>query len=178
MYEQVHDIQLYLTGSIIRINRTPIYIRGTDDGRKAPVIHIVRLKDGKQDKISINDERLNFLPVPLGYVPTEEDPTYISRQPLRKWKQGLSNENIRILGGHERSRIGFPEFHKVLDATIRGKRKGYEEAIEEGGSFHREFFVMADILFYKGREIGSINKGDAILEPSYDYLSTYLEELK
>ena len=149
MYDNVQDAQRYLDHSIIRIRKTPILVRGCYEVDGEVLLSIRYLRSGKQRTIPIKDKSLNFKPVPLGYGVDSRGSTFFAyRQPRRKWKQGLHQESLSF----QRNLIGKVRIDSRLDKvalanTIQGRFKSFEEALEEGGVFHRFFQVTLSQLF-------------------------------
>lgn len=125
---------------------------------------------------------LNVLPVPLGYINFENTAVYTCRKPARKWKQGLTSDNLYFVGGGNKIREAwpFPSLEKTINnvypsvdvaAKVAKKNQSY-------CAFHRDFAVSSgQQLCYKGVVVGDINGKDVTLSRQYEYLVEYLEEV-
>ncbi len=95
----------YLRHTLIRVAGHPVYVTDVQNGRGRGVsIDIGYVKadhpEGKTVYIDSMDNAVDMTPVPLGmvrhYNGTYWSAVHISRYPSRKWKIGLSRENISI----------------------------------------------------------------------------------
>jgi hypothetical protein len=136
-------------------------------------------KLSNQEPISLTLEEIDLTPVRLGLIDTEEwGAVYITRLPVRGWKQGLSPESFTVFyPGKELPRLSFPIWG--LYDTIQRNYCTYDEALEKAKStgLSRPFSPKFSVgpqgeLYYKCLQVGK-NKE---LDPEFFYLEQYLDE--
>ncbi len=181
MYENGADAKQYLRNSIIRHKGEPVMMEDIEGVRGTPKLYLRSLKTRDVEIVRIDSPEIDFSPVPLGYGEVEGEGTfYAARRPHRRWKQGLSQENLGMLGNSVGIDLGRNRDLKALRNTILGKFKAFKLAAKEVGPFHREFsvYIVGRVkhLEYKGRRVGSINDGRPSLEEKFNYLENLLEE--
>lgn len=95
-----------LSRSIINYKDKPHYVYRVPDGggttaniELGPVSKMRRLGDGSASdlfRVSVADKHLSFSPISLGYVNYDGVAYYLMRAPIRRSRQGLSEEGVRI----------------------------------------------------------------------------------
>jgi hypothetical protein len=136
----------------------------------------MHLEDGYYKQYKLTD--LSLLPVKLGYMNTPYDGAcYMSRTPLRSWKQGLSAEAIVITTANPNLDMSWP--YTPLFHTITRNYPSYDDAykqaleIEKTVAFSPYFAVDHEKnLYYKGEHVGN----NLELHPSCHFLLQYLNE--
>lgn len=192
----------YLRASVIRVDNKPVYVMDVvmSDGRKIDnplLLQYTPLEDINEDvrTLPLKDERVDMNPVPLGFLNylNEDGYTsyYISRFPSRKWKIGLSKENISVMmpGGYEADRYivqkVFPT--KLMVNTIIGKYPSVKQIItgfkRHRGSraFSRRFTITDQLtVYYKTLEkpVGQVDSGKSTIKlfDEFFYLREVLKE--
>jgi hypothetical protein len=158
-----------------------------DDDEQPPVIgeildvedvmcNCMHLEDGYYKQYKLTE--LDLLPVKLGYMNTPYDGAYyMSRTPLRGWKQGLSAESMVITTANPNPDISWP--YTSLFHTITRKYPSYDDAykqaleIEKTVAFSPYFAVDHEKnLYYKAEHVGN----NLELHPSCHFLLQYLNE--
>lgn len=191
-----------LRASIIRIADKPVYVMDVvaSEPRKinSPLlIQYSPLANINEDveTIPLKDIKVDMNPVKLGFCNYLHDEGYasyyVSRYPTRKWKIGLSRENISVMmpGGYEADKyvIGklFPT--KLLAATINNRYPSVKEIIKGFNrysgtrAFSRRFTITSELrVYYKTTEqsVGIVkqDKGTISLFDDFFYLKEVLKE--
>jgi len=196
----------YLSASVIRLGTLPVYIvHAGFAGPARCILTYVPVGDTYEKRTEVSLNALDLTPVSLGFlvrkVPSKKGigaifkTSIISRLPIRAWKIGLSNENIRVDILNE---TGDREYESILVSkelrdTINGKYCNLQEAKTllslEGISgiipFHRHFALEKSnkggfsLLHYRHKKvpIGEINGDGVSLNKSFRFLNEALEEV-
>lgn len=189
----------YLRGSVIRVDDEPIYVHdvqhGEGRGNKGMSIEysVIREGLGKVFHIDVADKKVDMTPVPLGMCSYHDGDSfrcyYIMRLPVRKWKIGLTKENIDILTVQTGQNAGgainmlFPQ--TFLVDCIEGKYVGLTEAIKALKRrrgvipFSRRFAIDHEhSVWYKGHNlsVGWFENGQVNLDKDHTYLSEIMME--
>lgn len=187
MYDNERDAKRYLQDSVIRVGKKPIYVSSIFTVRGKQTVKYFPLGSYQTKIIALDDEDLNFNPVPLGYGKScrgYPSVGYFHRYPARMWKQGLSWDSLKILTNEEgyffyniREDI---ESSKILLDVIKGKKVSYDRAFkgENCGIFSRKWAVhpISKSVLYKGKLVGKAEKNKILLLPEYGYLDKVAEE--
>lgn len=161
-------------------------------------LHIRYLSNREQEIVRLNkktDDHFDETPLPLGFVNYRGMAHYCQRVPVRKWKQGLSQDNFvtkhlhtPLLRTDFRSFIfenGFEEMvsgqYPSLQDAVRILNSGLEiESVAFGREFsiHKEGGMVDLVLDYRGStRVGSVSEredGSALLSLKDEY--KYLEQ--
>lgn len=187
MYDNERDAKRYLQDSIIRVGREPIYVSHVFTLKGKPTLKYFPLGSYQPKTIALDDEALNFNPVPLGYGKScggRLNVGYFHRYPARMWKQGLSWDSLKILTNKEpyyfyNIREDMESSTILLD-VIKGKKVPYEKAFngENCGIFSRKWAVhpVSKSVLYRGKLVGKAEKDKILLLPEYSYLDKVVEE--
>lgn len=180
-YETQEDVNLRLNKSLVRKGDVPVYVQAVED-RETVVVH--NCFTGRKEKLSVAE--LNLTPVPLGYFITDDEVCYASRKPTRRYKQGLTNENVRVLTAFNKRAIAVSMNDKGLCKAIMGHYPSIEEAFQrcrEGADivpFSREWAVAnyKDELcvMYKCEVVGYVGDNNVMLLPEKYFLKESLTE--
>src|SRR3546814_263156 len=108
-FYDIHQAYAYIADRVIRFKGQPVYVHeiGFYDGPRGPYELIFRYigeHPANFGKALTNDPQIDMSPVPLGLLsyPGEDHrgswkkTVMVSRVPVRKWKWGLSVNNIHI----------------------------------------------------------------------------------
>ncbi len=200
------QMRAYLRRCVIRIEHEPIFVWEVEEKRNKGgriTNRIIYTKLGlyneegpviKNEDISIKDKRVNFSPVPLGFVNFPENECIIvNRMPTRNWKIGLCSNNITIspvAGKRERrDDINSLLVSVNLRNCILGIYPLFATALRltNGGdvldtiAFHRHFALQKRkeqvvLIYYKYKvAIGSFKDGELNLRNSFSFLKEHLE---
>lgn len=94
-YESQDDIRLRLGGSVVSYNGRPVRVEDVVDRHHVAVTNLVT---GKTDTVKWRELNLEPSALPLGYVQVDDDNlVLVSRRPCRRYKQGLTVENIHAV---------------------------------------------------------------------------------
>ncbi len=187
-----------LRGSIIRVGDKPVHVIDAFSGDKVGeyVIQYAPCKtpnDRDYKLIPVDHPSIDMNPVPLGMISFIErgiwSVYYTARLPVRKWKIGLSRENVTVkfVRGFD-SGNGFEKvYHSALiHDLIMGiypKLKSIRSSFNKNAgarAFSRRFALDNDEqLFYKTIQepVGIMRKGiEFELQEDYAFLKEVLEE--
>lgn len=180
-YESEEDVRLRLSKSVVRLGEQPVYVEGTLSKDR---VVICLLEEGDRKECDIKD--LNLLPVPLGYIQTRAGAVYASRRPVRRYKQGLNDENMVALDVFTKAPVRLPVTSKEVCRTILGKYPPVGEAfqqVREGKlivPFSREWAVANYkeelCVMYKGNVVGYVGDDNVMLSPDKYFLKESLME--
>jgi len=188
---------LYLVGSIIRVDGLPVYVRDITYNRTmrrqiltyAPVENY---DEGKVSTIGLNSSRVDMNPIPLGFINFQEfgkPKIAVSayRVPSRQWRIGLTTNNMSILpsrfAGHEAKKKVIQSIH--FKKSVCGQFPKVEEIIEmiknkeaTSQAFSRDFAIEKNKLKFIQLKppVGKMFKGELMLFDNYLYLSQLLEK--
>jgi len=175
-----------LNSTVVRIGEDPIYLI-SEGGWE---YRAIRLKDGKDSTINIRKVDLNLNPVPLGYVNYGQEAYYLSRKPVRRWKQGLGEESLSVISHMAKKAIiprggiiASPALAYCIENKYPSIQKCYKKinsGLVNSMSFSRDFALgwkkELILLYYKGKEIGLFSKNGLNLNKNYSFLKEALEE--
>lgn len=189
MWDNQGDAQMRTAGSIVRWKGDPVYIKEVyiNDNRKVAA-RMVNLRTGKQHRSILASKDWDWTPVPTGFVNVRSRTFYVSRVPIRKWKQGLHRDNVKIVpqnpGGRDIIRTA--EFA----ACVRRDYPSFEECmtrlddkIAVSWAFHPEWAVERDPsgltwLLHRSRKVGWLQDDEAKLGEEYGYLKESYAEAR
>lgn len=179
LYESANDINQRLTGSVVRYKGEPVLV-GEVVGAKGHV-SITHLYTDENERVLYTD--LDLTPVPLGNTFVNGNVAFIQRKPARKWKQGLSNDNMNV-----KSFVPVRGLRNTSDAvirTIKGEYPSIEDAFQkvrsgeyQGCPFSREWAVVmydGDLsIVHRGEIVGYVTDKTIKLMPEKYYLQESL----
>lgn len=187
MLKLKYDLQDYakmrLNNTIVKLDDNPARFYYYDGWKYDvlfldPDLGITRI-DIKKDR-----DRIDITPIKLGYVNSPKDTIFLSRVPCRKWKQGLSPENLYAEGVVLHYFDNSALLEKIskdgsLLSTINRKYPTIHECVESKvpKAFHKDFAIDSNsgLLYSKGRlEIGKLGLHKIILRKNYLYLKDNL----
>lgn len=193
----IDHANLYLVGSIIRVNDLPVYVRNVTYSRaiKKQILTYAPVEnydEGKVDKVYLNSSRVDMNPIPLGFINFKEfgKPRIAVgayRIPSRQWRIGLTTDNMRIIphrfDGYEAKR---KVIHSIyFKKSVCGQFPTVEEIIEmiknkeaTSQAFSRDFAIEKNKLMFLQLKapVGKIFKNELMLFDDYLYLSQVLEK--
>lgn len=178
-YENGADVKMRLEGSVVRYKGQPVYVISTS-GDKCKIL----LLDTDEETLVLYTS-LDLSPVPLGFVCTGKAMAYVERRPVRRFKQGLTKDNMFVKDAPwPVARISNTD--KCLANTISGKYPSIEEAfqdVREGKRiavpFSREWGVAkydGDLcIVHRGDIVGYVTDNVVRLLPEKHFLKESLE---
>lgn len=158
-----------LIGTIIRINGRAAYIENISGDQD---LHYIDLESDTPGMVNIRDESVNVIPPRPGYISTGRGWKYVTRQPERRWKQGLT---IDLLGIDMDSKTQ----RKALGKSLNGNYIHFNVAKRSVrcSAFSLHFAVQDGELMYKGEKVGTVSvEGFIALDQNKIFLKEYLEE--
>ena len=187
-YGSVDDAMMRLNQSVIRFEGEPVFVTNVIvPGRERMIGVGNRLSDGTCIQFDLDAEGTDYTPVPVGYVNLDSMSLYVSRFPIRKWKQGLHRDNSRLTPNDE-----FPVNDilrsKQLGLCIKGVFPTESEVLStlhynkvRSRAFCRDFSVSISslglkFLHYRGEAVGWYQKDRMILGEGREYLIQSYEE--
>lgn len=199
-FQTVEEINYRYTGSIIYKGKKPILVRDAlhqrGDGHFVNGANLYYLEIGEgfnlnQKDTPASDPELSDGPFSLGYINGIEhqddeghisaDISYCTRVPVRKWKQGLTQQNLSFQGGG----LTFNKacVTKGFMHMLQGVYPSFEEAKKNIGprirriAYNRHWAIGVNKigtydLFYRGQGVGVGAKSPDQLElgPKFTYL--------
>lgn len=181
-YESTDDVKLRLGSSLVRkMDGSPVYVQGVES-RNEVVVH--NCHSGRKERLSV--EELDLTPVPLGYVESDGEVMYVTRKPTRRYKQGLTTENMVVRDVMRNSFTRLPVNDKGLCKAIMNNYPKVEEAFQECRAgkrivpFSREWAVANykdDLcVMHKGIVVGYVGDDNVMLSPDKYFLKESLME--
>lgn len=184
----VQDYPTVFQNSVVMLDKSPYYIIGFD-GKYAECLNIET-----QDIDTFDFTQFSDIKIPnTGYFNYRGVCCYISRYPCRKYKHGLSSDNIRIMSHAApcvTASIKIKDCKeqamylrvKALSHMYKNKYPTFEEAIQMlkkqgvySVAFDRQFAIHRDgTVSYKTRFVGVISKNKIVLEDYYTHLKIAL----
>lgn len=181
-YESEADVKLRLGSSLVRKGETPVYIKGVESINKVIVYDPIKRET---DFAKVSD--LNLTPVPLGYVERDGEVLYVTRKPTRKYKQGLTQENMvakDVLSGRL---VALRIDDRGLSKAILGQYPSIEQSFQQcrdGADivpFSREWAVANYkgelCVMHKGSVVGYVGDDNVMLSPDKYFLKESLMEV-
>jgi len=163
--------------TLVRVKEEPFFVHTVKNIGKTMVAEgVFFYKEGEISVVKMSD--LNLEPVPLGYINYGPSAYFLLRKPARKWKQGLNTGNMGFVGAQ-----GFRDFPpREMRETVLGIYPTFKDSLNlikthVKVAFCREFAITENKhILYRERNVGKVDKLVS-LEPRYNYLSEYLEEM-
>lgn len=182
LIDNLHDVRQKIVGGIFSYKGEPVYVNNAHD---APV-NLQIYHATSQEKsliIKLDDPDFSLIPPQLGYLKSKETGwDYYSRLPVRRFKAGLHDGNVVVLGGADKRPINIvrrfwsiewePSYLRPIDAAKYASQTGHKEA------FCRTVAVGKDgILYYKGSACGLLKRnGEFTLSDRYEFLNELIKE--
>lgn len=185
----------YLVNSMIRVDDEPVIVNGFDHSTASKIIMSYYAVNNKKIKtVPINSDRVNLSPVPLGFLAIRAPfnaflrTAYTCRYPSRRWKVGLTQNNIGIIK-LPKSKDYFSQesvfYSTELRDTVLGLYLKFEEALDLANRnngidipFSRVFATNGTVLYYKAfdQAVGQINGTLPVLHDDFRFLNERLQE--
>ena len=169
MFDNIGDAQMRVGSSVVRYKGIPVYIdkvfENDEHTMYASFLNLITKE--KRKKVFLKSKYFDFTAFPIGYVNSDEiGAIYIERRAVRKFKAGLSMQNIKFLQEENPQDLLYSkglgktilnEFPNVLDT--------YNKVMEKEGkhkvAFSREYafyFSELEIIYleYKGKPVGYV----------------------
>lgn len=194
------DVPMRLSNCVVMYDDKPVMIGEVTVDGDIVMMNAKHLSNGMNFIIELPDDKLSLRPVPVGYVNHDKQAVYVSRNPVRRYKQGLHHQNVRLNYAAAGGGANLLRAHGRQSDVISGR--GMSECIhnsyfsmadairllEDGDrrsvAFHRKWAVSEDDtvglrhLFYRGREVGTLTDNGPILGKKYRYLAEEIERMQ
>ena len=172
------DASMRLTGSIVMYKGKPVHVL------EATVKKCLVVLVGKGDELRVNTDDLDLTPVQIGNIQIGAECLYVQRMPIRRWKQGLHRENLRVSSGPSSRRI--PGMHinmtdkDMLNAIINKFGDAQENmakvlsgqwasaALNRHWSVHNHKGIPR--LMYKDKLVGFVDEGEITITKKFFFL--------
>lgn len=174
------DISMRLSGSLIRYKEEPFYIRDTsEDGL---TLHGFFPRTGGDKSVKLPCKDLNIRPVPLGYINGNTKCWYVTRQPTRRYKQGLESRTLNIKGPQMRMPVSDFLTCRGFSRGVKGDYPTFDHCLKAVKSrkisraFSRRFCLswneeVGEVsICHRGTPVGYYRKGGADLFQKFGYL--------
>lgn len=195
-YQTLDDARLRLSGTVILFDGKPVFIDAINYANDSDDIVLSGLSLPKftpNEPISLHDPRWEAFDFPLGFMNTSYHAYYLSRRPVRRNRQGLSNDNMNATradgqyGQHFRELIEDPGFCDMFSntyPTVREAEVRLRATDAQSAAFHKTLALVKDPtgvlkLSYKGRLVGYGSPKEGFRIPSeFKYLRETLEAVE
>lgn len=178
MYELIDYARGRLDDTVIMIDGSPSFIKMVTGNREL-VFRNLTLDDG--GAISMDSDKVDLTPIPLGYLNSVFGASYLVRLAQRRWKQGLDKRAVMVRGKDCRREDWF--YTEDMEQCLTNVYPSFEEAkalaIKDDitVAFNKRWAISAkDSLFHRGMLVGTCKK-KVSLQKVYKYLQEILEEV-
>lgn len=189
-YETAEEAKMRLDGCVVMYDDQPVYVEGIS-GPNANLIATCYTLPRNRDRmeISINDPLFDSRAVRLGYTNCGRSAYYVSRMPVRRYKQGVCAQNT-IAKSCDGRNVGFENVFRHAGFIESVKRK-YPTLIEctqllekgevDSVAFHHNFCLQRDslgfyVLYFKGERAAWGDPSGFNLPSEYHWLEESLRE--
>jgi len=206
-YENIHDAQMRLSGTVVLYDGDPVYIR--DIGQKDPGdpkddvfrVYAEKLPRTGRDNLAemrkfISSKKFDMAPFPMGFINRGGYAYYATRTPRRQQKQGLSEGTFfTTVPGFENEKAGLSFGNAVQSREfvdcIKGVYPSMEDAVKsiisgeaKSVGISRTYALVGDrsldgliYLYHKSEKVGFILDGTLKLSKSAVCLKESLREV-
>lgn len=187
-YESSRDVELRLRHSVVMCNERPVMVMDVQSVSRVMVQDIL---SGNHFETDVDKLDLQPSHAPLGYVMAGDDVYMAYRKPVRKYKQGLTNDNLLVKGVLQkrpemlrRRPINFAsrELAKTMVGDFPDIGKAFK-LVREGENkivpFSRDWAVAEEdgdlCIVFRGEVVGYATDNSVKLLPERFYLKESLE---
>jgi len=172
-----------LSNSIVRYFDKPVYVIQVFTNLVARIKHLV----GNTSSLDVPLGSLDLSPIPMGYC-NWSDATYISRHPVRDWKQGLKSQHIHAtckfgsvnsIAFHNMVLGIYPDIMETINSLycMESRKKAFSRlfSLQLGESGNNELLHF----LYKDWCVGYLDVNNSFfpsLHKDYKYLAELVEE--
>lgn len=187
-YESTRDVELRLRHSVVLFERKPVIVMDVRDVENV-VVQDILSGDDKHAKVSELDLQPSH--APLGYVMTPHGVYMAMRKPVRKYKQGLTQDNLIVKGvlqkrGEDvprrpvhfssvelaKTMVGdFPDIGKAFQSVRSGDKKIVPFSRDWAIADHEDDLSIV----FRGEVVGFATDNSVKLLPERFYLRESLE---
>lgn len=191
LYDNLEDVRSKLLGTYVYYEGKAVLVK--DIGEVTPGTYMLTIvpPNGRSRKnCLLDDPNLNYMRYNLGYSNHGHSAAWWYRMPLKQYRQGLKNEQMRLYASKDEylHRVEFG-FNKPITDMLEGVYPKFEEIEKplkdknaEVIAFHKDFAASWDaihrdmVLEYKGKSIGCFKKNDFELMEEFQHLTEALKE--
>lgn len=169
MFDNIGDAQMRVGSSVVRYKGMPVYIAKVyeNDEHTMYVSFINLITKEKRKKVFLKSRYFDFTAFPVGYVNSDEiGAIYIERQAVRKFKAGLSMQNIQFFQDENPEDLLYSEglgrtiLNQYPDVCLAFK-KVQAKKDKHKVAFSREYaFYLSELdityIEYKGESVGFV----------------------
>lgn len=191
-YDNVDYARERLSNTVVRIKKQVVYLSHHDGWS----YRATDISTRKNQIVDIRKIEIDIKPIPLGYINFQGSAYYASRRPVRRWKQGLSEDAIsfnyvdadgKVLDPHMRGVISSKNLADCVNNIYPTLKEAYLKVYSgkcAGVAFSRVFAISHSsnknnpcVLLYKGAVVGVVNYKGINLDSRYYFLKELLEEV-
>jgi hypothetical protein len=144
MYNNRRDAEFRLLGTVVFYKDKYCTVTSVgEDGEGKITLELNNTKN-----VAITNKHLKLRSIPTGYTMIDGEVYFLQRKPVRKYRQGLRNDNCSILLG---SRPHF--FHHASREYKVGENKHWVV-------YSSNFAALNNVLYYRNRLVGFVKDGD------------------
>lgn len=163
-YLNYQDAMMRLNDTICLYEGEPVYVVMSGNDQTEAVIRFYDGTSRRSKVINYTDDKFTYHPIRLGYMNIGKNTFYLTRSPVRRQKQGLSQDNIVNQSNTRISSRWFPS--KGLTHCIQGKYPSLKDALKllndrktKGVAVDRDIALkLADTstitIYFKERTVG------------------------
>jgi len=178
MYDDLGYAQRRLNSSLIRDEAgDPFWVREVDIDADGDFICIGEIYGPRAGRKTVKLNKVNLNPVPLGFVnlPDGGGMVFTCRKPVRRPRQGLSNEALVVTG---EAAGGFSFKHLVQPIFNTYPSWGAALRLSKDRpsvAFSRDFGLKGEEIFYRGHRVGRVVDSLPILDDKMFFLGESLK---
>ena len=166
------DLRTMYRNSLVLWKGTPVSVM---DVREDYIFTVYDLKTQSTKRLKWIPENFTAPTVRIGYVNLGTNCVYCHRVPSRRYKIGLSSDNVKIIhtehplseaendvAAYILHRMRSPQLYKALVGEYPSLEEAYSSALECEGTvaFDKQFAVKYDGgVFFKGKHVGTYQSG-------------------
>lgn len=179
----VRDLRTMYRSSLVMWKGIPVYVLDISDNY---IFSVFCLKAQKTKNLVWKPENFTAPTVRIGYVNLGTNCIYCHRVPSRRYKVGLSTENVKVIvtshpindseydiAHYITSRLRSPQLYKALVGDYPSIHEAFSDAVENKGvvAFDKQFAVDFNMkIYFKGHKVGSYKMGDVEFDEGKEHL--------
>jgi hypothetical protein len=172
MYDNIRDTQFRLQNTVVFYKSKYCYVSACAETPKGEMQLILN----DNTAVELSDPNLKIRSIPTGYASVGGRIIYISRNPCRRYRQGLRDDNCTIFDSvNNRLVFKFLQEHAI---------RGYEERKKVGkATLINRDFILRDTdnksvhkIFYRRRHVGYMRDGNPYFLNGLDFIKEALQK--
>lgn len=173
MYDNVHDAEMRLSGTVIRFLNEPVYVRSVYTNNNNIYLHLQNCINDEEKKVKLTNEGIDISSPPLGFIQSLSGYGmtyfYAARMPARKQQQGLDTRRMvvynPIAGGIARLHANLRQIGECIKGLYTDNLINYRDLIKTMDpriviAFSRNIAASTSTLYYKTHPVGKIEHRD------------------